>query len=468
MDNSSSRPKSIDEFIENATELAHYSLSPPTPRTPKVNKSGITLVPQPSDDPCDPLNWSTAKKATTLAIVSLASFSALNQSLANAAGYFEQGEVYHKTPVEVSYGSSTALAGLAVGPYVFNPLAKRYGKCAMIAWGLVVNLCMNIWSACMTKFTQYDAYLASRFFASLAASAPTTVGADVIIETFFLHDRGKCFAIYSCLLLLGTTSGATFSGFIVQNVSWTVQFWYNVAFEAVLAVVLGFIVGLFLFITFGWAVVVTVELSVYLQYPVSEGGYGFTPYQYAYFSFAFWIGVFVAQLYGYLVNDRLPLWLCARKGGNWKPEYRLYALWFPALFISPPALGLVGASLKYHLHYMVLALGVVLQAFTAVAGTGICMSYLVECFTGQANEVAVALTLWRIGFGLALPFFIFHWSDEVGPGWTFGTMAFLNIVAFGGTVILMVWGHKIRQIGVISTKTEEDVKVVSGAVEAGQ
>lgn len=34
----------------------------------------IVLVPQPSDDPVDPLNWSPAKKAITLAIVAYIAF----------------------------------------------------------------------------------------------------------------------------------------------------------------------------------------------------------------------------------------------------------------------------------------------------------------------------------------------------------------------------------------------------------
>jgi hypothetical protein len=34
----------------------------------------------------------------------------------------------------------------------------------------------------------------------------------MIVETFFLHDRGKCFVVYSVCILLGTVAGGTFSG----------------------------------------------------------------------------------------------------------------------------------------------------------------------------------------------------------------------------------------------------------------
>ena len=67
----------------------------------------IVLIPQPSDDSEDPLNWPLSKKIFTLSIVSFASCIGLAQQLANQAGFFPQAALYHKTPVEISYGVST-------------------------------------------------------------------------------------------------------------------------------------------------------------------------------------------------------------------------------------------------------------------------------------------------------------------------------------------------------------------------
>jgi hypothetical protein len=86
----------------------------------KTDSAGVTLVPQPSDDPRDPLvsgpspsmrqltqtelqNWPREKKLTTLSIVCLAAFAGVLQALANSAGFFPQAALYHKTPVQVSY-----------------------------------------------------------------------------------------------------------------------------------------------------------------------------------------------------------------------------------------------------------------------------------------------------------------------------------------------------------------------------
>lgn len=72
----------------------------------KRSAGGIILVPQPSNDPSDPLNWPMSKKLMTLFIISLASFIGIGQALANQAGFPIQAKLYGKTPLQVSYSVS--------------------------------------------------------------------------------------------------------------------------------------------------------------------------------------------------------------------------------------------------------------------------------------------------------------------------------------------------------------------------
>lgn len=73
---------------------------------PKRSARGIVLVPQPSNDPLDPLNWAVSKKLVTLFIISLASFVGIGQAVANQAGFPVQAKVYEKTPLQLSYSVS--------------------------------------------------------------------------------------------------------------------------------------------------------------------------------------------------------------------------------------------------------------------------------------------------------------------------------------------------------------------------
>ena len=136
----SQKPSSVgEENIENVSSSVasqeHEQGDDLARHTTKVNRRGIALVPQPTDDPHDPLvcgsergkhspfpttgvykitdlylsllkNWSTAKKSTTFCIVCLASFAGIIQALANTSGFFAQAELYHKTPVDISYSVS--------------------------------------------------------------------------------------------------------------------------------------------------------------------------------------------------------------------------------------------------------------------------------------------------------------------------------------------------------------------------
>jgi hypothetical protein len=89
----------IKEQYKHAEGLAEGDLH-------QTTSHGVILIPQPSDDPRDPLNWSRNKKLLTLGVVSFASCISLAQLLANQAGFLPQAELYHVPPVNISYSVS--------------------------------------------------------------------------------------------------------------------------------------------------------------------------------------------------------------------------------------------------------------------------------------------------------------------------------------------------------------------------
>jgi len=107
-----------------------------------------------------------------------------------------------------------------------------------------------------------------------------------------------------------------------------------------------------------------VEISIFLQTPEEEGGYGFTPLQNAactpsldpYTKFMSilmicidmvcqWFGLALCQLCGSFLNDRIPLWVSSRYHGAWRLEYCLYPILLAAL-ASPVGFGIFGAGLQ--------------------------------------------------------------------------------------------------------------------------
>lgn len=202
---------------------------------------------------------------------------------------------------------------------------------------------------------------------------------------------------------------------------------------------------------------VTTLLSVFLQEPEAEGGYGFASLQVSCFTFSQWVGIASAEVYGMFSNDRVPLWFCRRyRAGVWKPESRLYPLLFIPTVILPIRLGIFGAALQYHLHYMVLALGIFLINFCEIAPIPVTITYVVECFINLAPEVETALNFFRLILGLVVPFFINPRLARVGPGWVFGMMSFFTLVAFSLTGLLAWKGELIRSYSLPGLGRTED------------
>ena len=88
----------------------------------------------------------------------------------------------------------------------------------------------------MTRSNQYNAFVAASLVRAFFGTMPSIIGNHLLMNLFFLHERGKAFAFFTLMFLLGVLAGPTFSGFIVQHVSWTVEFWWGVAAQGLSAI----------------------------------------------------------------------------------------------------------------------------------------------------------------------------------------------------------------------------------------
>lgn len=126
-----------------------------------------------------------------MVILSFASFTGIAQATANQGGFVIQGELYHKTPTQVANSVSAAVAGLATAPFLWAWLSRKLGRTSVIFWAFLCNLGINIWSACMTQPNQYVPFVVSRWLGGTFGSAACTIGAGIIIDIFYLHQRGR-------------------------------------------------------------------------------------------------------------------------------------------------------------------------------------------------------------------------------------------------------------------------------------
>jgi hypothetical protein len=381
----------------------------------------------------------------------------------------------------------------------------------------------DIWSATMTHSNQYISFVMSRLFSGIFSTTSLVLGAGILFDIFFLHQRGKAFAFYAVTALFGSLIAPVTSGFITQSAPWPVQFYWCIGALGLVAILVFFFLddttydranpannhprrtylnsriatyfpgnrclqnptkgspwtlfrvsvcppvlmaGVALLLTFGWVVGVNTTLAVFLQTPVAEGGYGFTPSQNACFVFTQWVALAVAEIWGLGLNDRVALWICKRHGGVWKPEYRLLPVLIVPMFCLPLGLIIYGVALQYHLHYMVLATGLFLATFADLAIVPVVNNYLAESFREYAVETFTVMWVYRLSVGIALPFFILEWVAKNGPGWVFGTMAMLSALGMVVLCVLAWKGHELREYSFQDlVGTEEGEKVLETPVE---
>lgn len=95
-------------------------------RTTKDGK--IALIPQPSDDPADPLNWSWVKKHQVLVALT---FSALltDWGITWGTTLFEaQAQTWNMSVVDISHSLSGGVFLQGPGGVLAVPLCQRYGR----------------------------------------------------------------------------------------------------------------------------------------------------------------------------------------------------------------------------------------------------------------------------------------------------------------------------------------------------
>lgn len=94
---------------------------------------------------------------------------------------------------------------------------------------------------------------------------------------------------------------------------------------------------------------------------------------------------------------------------------------------------------------MVLALGIFMSIFAGLLAQPIIVNYVVECYTDYAVESTIIVAIYRLSWGIAIPFFVSQWEARVSVGWVFG-MSALFALASGLLVLVLIWtGHVLRR-----------------------
>lgn len=202
-------------------------------------RSHQVLIPAPSNDPTDPLNWSMKWK---LAVI-------VNQASFVLFSILPALSIAPVTPIFMKYfGATEATVALFLGVvaitlgwanFIIIPFSNIFGRRAacLVTSALIIG--SNIWQAC-AKDT--GSFFGARALNGVSTAVNESIMVQVVVDMFFLHERGQWMGVYFAAYFIGTFIGPIIAGNMAEHVSWQSFFWLCTGIS-----VLNFLCILFIF-----------------------------------------------------------------------------------------------------------------------------------------------------------------------------------------------------------------------------
>ncbi|KAJ4983007.1 hypothetical protein SVAN01_11502 [Stagonosporopsis vannaccii] len=451
------------------------------------------LIPQPSDDPRDPLNWSPVRKHVILFIVSFAAFLPDYGSATGAVTLLPQAQIWGISEDTVNHSQVGNVFMLGAGGIFVVALSAWAGRLPILFYFLVVATATAAWCAAATTF---ESFMAARILNGFFSTVAQGGGLMFIFDMFFFHERARKINIWTAFIILSPYMGPLIAAFIITTQPWPIAFWVYFV-ETSLALVLTvlfvretyydrriapadqppkgsriaqllgtaqfqsrhlrstfgqacmrpvrviikptvFLSFVYYLLTFAWVVGINTTLAIFLT-PL----YDFGPKQIGYFYFTPIVAALLGEIAGHWLHDGIARVYTRKHEGHFEPEVRLWAMWLSTPFLIAGLIGL-GFCLQDAYHYMLTALFWGLYVFGIMISTVALNAYNLDSYPEASGEVSAWINFARTGGGFITSYFQVTWAQALGTKVSFGTQAGICAFAFLIIVALQVFGKRLR------------------------
>ncbi|KAH7039896.1 major facilitator superfamily domain-containing protein [Microdochium trichocladiopsis] len=449
------------------------------------------------DDPENPLNWSSSKRWTTVAVVSYLTFLAPLSSTVPAptVPYIIKDFAVADPKTEGTLVTTIYILAYVFGPLLIAPLSELYGRLPLYH---ACNTLYLVFSIACAVAGNMSSLIAFRFLAGLASSCPLTIGAGSIADIVPLRRRGLAMTFWVMGPLVGPTIGPLAGGYLAESRGWRWVFWLISILAA-----LGWILG-FIFLRESYATVILKRKAARLRKEtgnmdlVSALDTGRSPRQLFAFSIVrplkmllfqpivLMTSANMAMIYGYLYllfttfprvfggqygfstgsvglaylgvglgsflgliltgafSDRTVAALTKRNGGVHKAEFRLPPM-FVGAFLVPAGLFVYGWTAEAHAHWILPIIGSAILGFGMMTIFTPSTTYIIDAFTVYAASGTAAATVLRSILGAVLPLAGEPMYDALGLGWGTSVLAFIAVAFTPVPFVFWIYGERIRK-----------------------
>ncbi|KAH9841165.1 MFS general substrate transporter [Teratosphaeria destructans] len=464
----------------------------PPPPGLKTTQDGVILVPQPSDDPDQPLNWSFLKKHLALAVLILETFFAKSTATFIGPAALTLAKDFHVTPIQGTYIASATAIVPAIAPLIWIPLSQRLGRRPIMLIGTFLSMLFNVGFA---RSQTYAQALVCRLFGYAMASAGLCITPAAISDMFFAHEKGKRIGMNSYLLVVAPYLGGVMGGAMQYNPHLGWRWAMNIA-----AMIYAFLfVALLLFETIyspkptsstthtlyhrlgfrtprttepwtttfarpykmfaypavllpsiWFSVCYATEVANTAGFPLNFGPnsrFHFNPLQIGFCYFSGFIGASLAEWIAGPVCD-LVTKRHLRKAYEWHPEQLLKICWTGVVAI-PTGLLVYGIELAHGMTWIAPLAGISIFAFGQEILVTVLLTYMIDAYPKQAAEVSIVFQFCMFVMAYHPPFYNQYWIEAAGsPEIPYIIWAMLPIILFPFCIGLLMWkGWEIRAKG---------------------
>ncbi|EEP77921.1 conserved hypothetical protein [Uncinocarpus reesii 1704] len=201
------------------------------------HEKDIVLVPRPSADPEDPLNWSRRRKLLQVAMIFTYT---LGVGIPTTLQYSVLADITRDTGITTAQlvnGTGLMFLFLGWGCLLWQPIAITYGRRGVYVISCLLCVPFMVWTAYSKTYGEWYAH---RIIMGLAASPIESLPEVSIPDIFFAHERGRWMGGYVLFLFGSNFIAPLIAGWFNDAYGWRWVMYFGAMISALATVIIFF------------------------------------------------------------------------------------------------------------------------------------------------------------------------------------------------------------------------------------